>query len=135
METETLLSKCVSVDLEDDPNSGRIQSFAAIRSATADTCIYCKGDLAAALGALDEYAAGTEFVLGHNVISHDLPYLREACSSLQILAKPPIDTLWLNPLSFPRNPYHRLVKHYKDGRLQAGGPATRNSMLASSSPS
>ncbi len=38
---------------------------------------------------------------------------------LQILTKPPIDTLWLDPLAFPRNPYHRLVKHYKDGRLQA----------------
>ena len=32
----------------------------------------------------------------------------------------PIDTLWLNPLAFPRNPYHHLVKHYHDGRLQAG---------------
>ncbi len=120
MLTEELLSKCVSVDLEVDPNSGRIQSFAAIRSATVDTCAYSDGDVAAALRALDEYAAGTEFVLGHNVIKHDLPYLREACSSLQLLAKPPIDTLWLNPLAFPRNPYHRLVKHYKDGRLQAG---------------
>ena len=37
-----------------------------------------------------------------------------------MLAKPPIDTLWLNPLAFPRNPYHRLVKHYQDGRLKAG---------------
>ena len=48
------------------------------------------------------------------------PHLREADSGLRILTKPPIDTLWLNPLAFPRNPYHRLVKHYKDGRLQAG---------------
>jgi len=40
MEIETLLSKCVSVDLEVDPNTGRIQSFAAIRSATADTCTF-----------------------------------------------------------------------------------------------
>ena len=120
METETLLANCVSVDLEVDPNSGRIQSFAALRSATADTCKYDGGDLATALGALDEYAIGTEFVLGHNVIEHDLPRLREARADLYILTKPAIDTLWLNPLAFPRNPYHRLVKHYKDGRLQAG---------------
>ena len=118
--TEALLSRCVSVDLEVDPNSGRIQGFAAIRSATADTCTYSDGDLATALSALDEFASGTEFVLGHNVINHDLPFLREACSGLRVLMKPPIDTLWLNPLAFPRNPYHRLVKHYKDGRLQAG---------------
>ena len=118
--TEALLSGCVSIDLEVDPNSGRIRAFAARRSTTADTCTYSGGDLSIALRALDEYAAGAEFVLGHNVIKHDLPYLREASSSLRLLTKPPIDTLWLNPLAFPRNPYHRLVKHYKDGRLQAG---------------
>ena len=116
---DALLSRCVSIDLEIDPNSGRIRAFAACRSGTAETCKYSGGDLAIALRTLDEYVAGAEFVLGHNVIKHDLPYLREASSSLRLLTKPPIDTLWLNPLAFPRNPYHRLVKHYKDGRLQA----------------
>ena len=120
MKPDAPLSRCVSVDLEVEPNSGRILSFAVIRPATTDICDYRKGDLAAALRGLDEYAAGAEFVLGHNVIEHDLPYLREASSGLRLLTKPPIDTLWLNPLAFPRNPYHRLVKHYKDGRLQAG---------------
>ncbi len=36
------------------------------------------------------------------------------------LGAAPIDTLLLNPLAFPRNPYHHLVKHYQDGRLQVG---------------
>ena len=31
---------------------------------------------------------------------------------------PAVDTLWLNPLAFPRNPYHRLVKHYQEGQLK-----------------
>ncbi len=31
-----------------------------------------------------------------------------------------MDTLWLNPLAFPRNPYHHLVKHYQDGQLKRG---------------
>ena len=31
---------------------------------------------------------------------------------------PAVDTLWLNPLAFPRHPYHRLVKHYQDGQLK-----------------
>ena len=26
----------------------------------------------------------------------------------------------LNPLAFPRNPYHHLVKHYQDGQLNRG---------------
>ena len=28
--------------------------------------------------------------------------------------------MWLNPLAFPRNPYHHLVKHYQDGQLKRG---------------
>ena len=120
MGTEDLVSRCVSVDLEVDPNTGRIRSFAAIRSVTSATCVYRGGNLAKDLLALDEYSTGTDFVLGHNVIQHDLVHLREANAGLQILTKPPIDTLRLNPLAFPRNPYHRLVKHYQDGRLQAG---------------
>ena len=31
-----------------------------------------------------------------------------------------MDTLRLNPLAFPRNPYHHLVKHYQDGGLKRG---------------
>ena len=31
-----------------------------------------------------------------------------------------MDTLRLNPLAFPRNPYHHLVKHYQDGSLIKG---------------
>ena len=31
-----------------------------------------------------------------------------------------MDTLRLNPLAFPRNPYHHLVKHYQDGQLLRG---------------
>ncbi len=30
-----------------------------------------------------------------------------------LLEKPVIDTLYLSPLAFPKNPYHRLVKDYK----------------------
>ncbi len=98
MGTEELLSRCVSVDLEVDPNTGRIRSFSAVRLVTSDTCTYRGGDFAKALLALDAYSSGTDFVLGHNVIQHDLPYLREARSSLQLLTKPPIDTLWLGPV-------------------------------------
>ncbi len=119
MGTEDLVSRCVSVDLEVDPQTGRIRSFAAVRSDGGAVCTYRGGNLAKALHALDGYSAGSDFVLGHNIIEHDLLYLREAQAGPQIMSKPPIDTLRLNPLAFPRNPYHRLIKHYKDGRLQA----------------
>jgi hypothetical protein len=38
--------------------------------------------------------------------------------ALRLLALPVVDTLWLNPLAFPRHPYHHLVKHYQDGGLR-----------------
>ena len=136
METETLLSKCVSVDLEVDPNSGRIQSFAAIRSATADTCTYSKSDLATALRALDEYAAGTAFVLGHNIINHDLRYLREACSSLTAAREAPDRYPLAQPVGLsPQSRITAWSSTTKTDGSKPGAPATRNSMPASSSRS
>jgi ATP-dependent DNA helicase RecQ len=58
--------------------------------------------------------------VGHNILRHDLPHLVANRARLAALGAAPIDTLWLNPLAFPRNPYHHLVKHYQDGRLQVG---------------
>ena len=70
-------------------------------------------DLPAVLEALDRLAQGASFVLGHNVIGHDLPILREQAAHLVLHQLPVIDTLRLSPLAFPQNPYHRLVKDYK----------------------
>ncbi|MCY4003576.1 MAG: RecQ family ATP-dependent DNA helicase [Rhodospirillales bacterium] len=117
---DALLSRCVSLDLEVDPETGRIRSFAAICPGASSAFVYRGGNIATALRRLDEYAGNADFVLGHNLIEFDLRHLEEANGGLQILGKPPVDTLWLNPLAFPRNPYHRLVKHYKDGQLQGG---------------
>ncbi len=59
-------------------------------------------------------------IIGHNILRHDLPHIVAQRPHLARLSGSVIDTLWLNPLAFPRNPYHHLVKHYQDGRLQAG---------------
>ena len=77
-------------------------------------------DLATALDLLEAESAGIDHLLGHNIIRHDLPHLVAVRPGLANITRSPIDTLWLNPLAFPRNPYHHLVKHYHDGRLQAG---------------
>ncbi len=118
-ESAEFLSRCVSIDLEVDPNGDRIKSFAAIRPGKARPFIYNRGSLARALDELDDYADGAEFLLGHNIMFFDARHLAAKRSDLRILSKKVIDTLWLNPLAFPRHPYHRLVKHYLDGRLQA----------------
>ncbi|MFU8818088.1 MAG: RecQ family ATP-dependent DNA helicase, partial [Desulfurivibrio sp.] len=73
-----------------------------------------------ALADLDGFAAGATFLLGHNLIAFDLPCLLAAAPNLKLLKLPVVDTLRLNPLAFPRNPYHHLVKHYQDGQLRRG---------------
>ena len=62
---------------------------------------------------LDDLVRGADCVLGHNLVQHDLPFLRERAATLSLFRLPVIDTLVLSPICFPENPYHRLVKDYK----------------------
>jgi ATP-dependent DNA helicase RecQ len=67
-------------------------------------------DLPSVLDALDSLGQGASFVLGHNVIDHDLPILKQQAPTLALHQLPVIDTLRLSPLAFPQNPYRRLVR-------------------------
>lgn len=112
--------RCLSIDLEVGLKDARIHSFAAVHGETSESFVFRKGDLNAALDKLDQLADSAAFLLGHNLIDFDLPHLAAANPQLRLLKLPAVDTLRLNPLAFPRNPYHHLVKHYQDGRLQSG---------------
>ena len=60
-----------------------------------------------------DYIKGVEYICGHNILNHDLPYLNRITNDfLNINA---IDTLYLSPLLFPSKPYHALLK---DDKLQ-----------------
>lgn len=73
-----------------------------------------KGKQDDALLELDKVASEAELVLGHNVLDFDLPWIASQSVRPQtLLDKPVIDTLYLSPLAFPANPYHRLIKDYK----------------------
>lgn len=85
-----------------------------------EALIFKGGDLAAGLARLDRFAQGAAFLVGHNLMAFDAPHLEAAKPDLRLLRLPRIDTLRLNPLAFPRNPYHHLVKHYQDGQLKRG---------------
>ena len=114
--------RCLSLDLEVGRDD-RIFKFAAVRPDTGRALVYLEdggGGLNAALAKLDDFADGVDFLLGHNLIDFDLPHLQAANSRLRLLRRPAVDTLRLNPLAFPRNPYHHLVKHYQDGQLIRG---------------
>ncbi len=110
----------LSLDLEVGKQDHRIHAFAAVRPAVDRPLVFRDGDLATALAALDEFANGADFLLGHNLIAFDLPHLTAAKPDLRLLKLRAVDTLRLSPLAFPRNPYHHLVKHYQDGQLKRG---------------
>ena len=65
----------------------------------------------------DRLAENALFLLGHNIIDFDIPYLQTFNPRLRLLKLPMVDTLRLNPLAFPQRPYHYLVKHYKKADL------------------
>ncbi|MCY4148132.1 MAG: RecQ family ATP-dependent DNA helicase [Gammaproteobacteria bacterium] len=117
---EHISDQCLSIDLEVDPKTEKINSIGAVRGDTKATFSRTVKRLQKDLAELDRFARGAEFLLGHNLISFDLAHLIAANPKLDLLALPAIDTLWVNPLAFPRNPYHHLVKHYKDPRLLGG---------------
>jgi ATP-dependent DNA helicase RecQ len=111
---------CLSIDLEVNRGNSRIRALAAVRGDTGQAFVYKGGDLAQALAKLDDLAEGAAFILGHNLVGFDALHLAAANPNLRLLKLPTVDTLRLNPLAFPRNPYHHLVKHYQDGRLNSG---------------
>ncbi|UWP88439.1 RecQ family ATP-dependent DNA helicase [Aliiroseovarius crassostreae] len=114
------LSRCISIDLEVNPNDAKIFAFAAVRI-DESTALNARGDmLAHHLDQLEKAIANLGHPIGHNFLHHDMEHLIAARPRLTKIMQAPIDTLWLNPLAFPRNPYHHLVKHYHDGRLATG---------------
>lgn len=115
-----LVSRCLAVDLEVDPSTARVFAMVAVRHDDRSV-LNTRGEPTA--GQLDDLEAAigdVDHPIGHNFLSHDMEHLIAARPRLALVMDAPIDTLWLNPLAFPRNPYHHLVKHYQVGHLAKG---------------
>ena len=111
----TLEPRCLCIDLETAREAAdRIHKIAAWRPDTGEQVLF-QGQFepSQAVAALDRMAVGAAFVLGHNIIAHDLPAVRLVLGALALDRLPVVDTLHLSPIAFPQNPYHRLVKDYK----------------------
>ena len=124
------LLNCLSIDLEINEQS-RLTALAACRPDTEDE-LHFQDDHARypqSLQRIDGMSRNASFLLGHNIIKFDIPHLRATSPSLELLNLPVVDTLWLNPLAYPKRPYHPLVKHYKDGSLVR--PQRNNPLLDS----
>ena len=55
------------------------------------------------------FISDCEYLCGHNIISHDIKYLTPFLNKGYTL----IDTLYMSPLLFPEEPYHKLLKDDK----------------------
>ncbi|MDZ4197564.1 MAG: RecQ family ATP-dependent DNA helicase, partial [Candidatus Izemoplasmatales bacterium] len=62
---------------------------------------------------LNLFIRKVDFLVGHNIINHDIIYLRKTEVSKHINPAMCIDTLFLSTLLFPERPYHALVKDDK----------------------
>jgi ATP-dependent DNA helicase RecQ len=120
---EKSFGKFISVDLEIHPENNELLKIGAVDSDLKNT-LSCSGrfDVRKSIQKLDEFCNGSKFILGHNISSHDIPWIKENFPNLKLLSLPLIDTLYLSPLAFPKNPYHRLVKDYKIVRESVNDP-------------
>ncbi|GAB6040652.1 RecQ family ATP-dependent DNA helicase [Endothiovibrio diazotrophicus] len=111
MDLDALLERTLLLDLETD-HDGRLLALGA--QLASDTLQRRHPfDRAASLAALEALAKRAEYLLGHNLLDHDLPILHGLGATPRLLERPVIDTLFLSPLAFPENPYHHLIKDYK----------------------
>lgn len=114
MQAPAFSPKCLSLDIEtavDDVLA--IHKLAGWRADTGQAVSLQGPKLAASIEQLDALAEGAAFLLGHNIIRHDLPALAKVFPGLKLTRLPAVDTLELSPIAFPANPYHSLVKDYK----------------------
>lgn len=128
MTAHDFLDKCLFLDLETD--GSKLYNIGAVFSGQV---FERKGrfDTQTALKELDGFASGADYVLGHNLLGHDLPFIESLSPNLNLLRKPVVDTLYLSPLAFPENPYHRLVKDYKLVRDSINDPVADARLAAS----
>lgn len=122
--------KCLCLDIEtavDDVMS--IYKIAGWRADTGLAVSLAGPKLASSIDRLDALSEGAAFLLGHNIVRHDLPALAKVFPALKLNRLPAVDTLEMSPIAFPANPYHSLVKDYKLVRDAKSDPL-RDAQLA-----
>ncbi|MCK6639421.1 MAG: RecQ family ATP-dependent DNA helicase [Bacteroidia bacterium] len=94
------------IDTEIDPKKYRILDIGALKDDG-------KTFHANSISQFSEFVKGSTFLCGHNIIHHDLKFIGDAVRNAGIPPANAIDTLYLSPLLFPTNPYHKLLKDDK----------------------
>lgn len=115
------LNRCLLVDIEINEKNV-IYSLGAVLGEQVFRSPAGRPVNSRVLAEFNEFGRKAEFLLGHNILAHDIPKLEALAPDLEILARPAIDTLYLSPLAYPENPYHRLVKNYQLVRDSVSDP-------------
>lgn len=97
------------IDTEIDVRTRKILDIGALK----DDGAMFRG---ASVVGLADFLGQTRWLCGHNLLYHDLQYIREPLRTAGLTNFKFIDTLYLSPLLFPKKPYHKLVK---DDKLQS----------------
>jgi ATP-dependent DNA helicase RecQ len=93
-------------DLETNNTGTSIHDIGCIRW---DNAIFHKNSVQR----LIEFVKDSDFIVGHNVLKHDLKCIRQFSGDTNFGLSNSIDTLYLSPLLFPSRPYHHLLKDEK----------------------
>jgi ATP-dependent DNA helicase RecQ len=93
-------------DTEIDPRSKKILDIGGVKS---DGAIFHS----IAIKNFADFLNNADFICGHNIIRHDLKYVKKHLLSQGKNHLKYIDTLFLSPLLFPTKPYHHLLKDDK----------------------
>lgn len=94
------MMKTAFIDLEID-GKGRILDIGGVKAG--------QGFHSARIPEFADFVSDCDCLCGHNIIEHDIKYLKPFLRKEYIL----IDTLYLSPLLFPQKPYHKLLKDDK----------------------
>lgn len=94
------MAKIAFIDLEID-GKGRILDIGGVKAG--------QGFHSARIPEFADFVSDCDCLCGHNIIEHDIKYLKPFLRKEYIL----IDTLYLSPLLFPQKPYHKLLKDDK----------------------
>ncbi|MDQ6953890.1 MAG: RecQ family ATP-dependent DNA helicase [Mariprofundaceae bacterium] len=119
----SFLKNVVFIDLEINPETDLLLKIGAWNPGTKEK-FYRAGSFKReeGLNSLFELISSANCIIGHNIQEYDWAYLLEKDSRFDQLNDKLIDTLILNPLAFPENPYHHLVKDYKIQRESVNDP-------------
>lgn len=118
---DRLMAQTIALDLEISRNGRHLKQIGAMYQGRRFEYNGAT-PISEALSELDTFGTRARYLLGHNILNHDLPFLKAIAPRLPLLELPVFDTLFLSPLAFPRNPYHRLVKDYKLVRSAVNDP-------------